>query len=477
MPKAIRVLGYARVSSEEQARGSSLRDQQEAIRSYAKARGVVVADLYVEAESAVHEKIEKREQIQTLLRDVRPGDLVLCDKLDRWSRDPEFTYRSVREILAKGATFYAVSDRCDPSTPEGDTALGFRVLFAREEHKRIKERTVGTRNLLRARGYYVEGTPPFGYRRALPKGSRGAEKNVLVEVPEAAEKVRLIFRMVVAGRSLSQICQALDLGRKRVWSSIHCRSYLGEVRTPSGWIRGLHEPLVDADLFERANEMFAARRYGGARPRSAPARTDTWVLRDVAHCAACGRRMSAAYGNNRDVDHYYRCWWKCQAKGPRSNTGTFVRVDMVEPLFSPFVIERLSELREEIAKGSEPSSTRLVSFDDKKAKLLRRRQRHLEAHADDLMTGDELRAALTRLDEELLKISASEARLPKRVEPEERRERLREIATLEQAWLRATPVLRRRIVNLLAEKVLISTEQAPVPVWRPKESINAEVLG
>ena len=41
--------------------------------------------------------------------------------------------------------------------------LGFRILFAREEHKRIRQCMVGTRQLLRDRGYYVEGLPPFGY--------------------------------------------------------------------------------------------------------------------------------------------------------------------------------------------------------------------------------------------------------------------------------------------------------------------------
>src|SRR5690242_9805871 len=105
MSRPRRVLGYARVSSREQALGSSLQDQQEAIRAYTSARGLIVTRFYVEAESAVHEKIERREQMQALMRDVRPGDLVLCDKLDRWSRDPEFTYGSVRKILSCGASF------------------------------------------------------------------------------------------------------------------------------------------------------------------------------------------------------------------------------------------------------------------------------------------------------------------------------------------------------------------------------------
>jgi DNA invertase Pin-like site-specific DNA recombinase len=472
MSRPRRVLGYARVSSAEQALGSSLHDQQEAIKAYAKASGVNVARLYVEAESAVHEKIERREQIRLLLADVRAGDLIVCDKLDRWSRDPEFTYRSVREILAKEAHFYAVSDRCDPSTPEGDTALGFRVLFAREEHKRIKERMVGTRNLLRARGYYVEGTPPFGYRRALPPGTKSLEKNVLVIEPEQAAKVRLMFRMVVAGRSLSQIAKALDLGRKRVWSSIHCRTYLGEVKTSHGWIKGQHPAIIDAGLFAQANELFSARRYGGARPQSAPARTDSWILRDVAVCARCGARMRAAWSKTSD---YYACRAKCQSKGARVTTGSYVRAHDVEAVFAPLVLERLAELREEISHGSEPPPAAPPNFDERRAKLQRKRQRHLEAHADDLMTRVELRAALAKVDVEIMKLAAEEARQPTRLGPAQRRELLRELTNVERAWKAASGVARRELVRLLTECVRLSAGADPVPVWRPREAISAGI--
>lgn len=69
----MRALGYCRVSSLEQATGTSLRDQQAAIEAHAAARGVVLAHVYVEAESGIHENNERREQMQALLRDVRRG--------------------------------------------------------------------------------------------------------------------------------------------------------------------------------------------------------------------------------------------------------------------------------------------------------------------------------------------------------------------------------------------------------------------
>lgn len=71
MSRPRRVIGYARVSSALQALGTSLADQQATITAYAKGRGLDVARFYVEAESAVHEKFERREQMQALMRDVR----------------------------------------------------------------------------------------------------------------------------------------------------------------------------------------------------------------------------------------------------------------------------------------------------------------------------------------------------------------------------------------------------------------------
>jgi len=473
--KSRRVLGYARVSSAEQALGTSLHDQQASIEAYAKSRGLKVSRMYVEAVSAVHEKFERREQIQALMRDVREGDLVVCDKLDRWSRDPEFTWRSVRELHELRASVYFVSEQCDPSTPQGDTLLNFRIAFAREEHKRIKERMVGTRNLLRSRGYYVEGTPPYGYRRALPHGSKGLEKNILVIDPEPAERVRQMFRMVIAGRSLQQIAGELGLGRKRVWSSIHCRTYIGEVRTKDGWIKGHHEPIVDAALFAEANEIFSARRHGGHRPRSAPSRTDTWILRDVAHCALCGARMRAAYGNNRETDHYYACAKKCRSLGPRVTTGTHVRVSEVESLFSAMVVVRLSELREEIAKGSEPSAPRTTDVAARRLRLQQKRQRYLDQHAEGLASLSDLRASLAKVDAELLKLNAEEARRPARLSAPARREMLRELANLELAWTRATPAMKRQLVNLLVERVDLAKGAPVAPVWRSKEMIAKAV--
>lgn len=468
MSRPRRTIGYARVSSEEQARGTSLQDQQNAIAAYAKTRGLTVTRFYVEAESAVHEKLERREQIQALMADVREGDLVLCDKLDRWSRDPEFTYGSVRKILAAGASFYAVSDRCDPSTSEGDTALGFRILFAREEHKRIRERMVGTRQLLRDQGYYVEGRLPFGYRRPEKGAHRTVAHNVLVVVPAEAVIVQRLFRVCIAGHALPAVAKLAGIPPTRAHHILHSRIYIGEIKSSRGeWIQGKHPPIIDAKTFEAARLALESRRVGGPRPRGTVTETTPWVLRDVATCALCGGRMGSAwYDSQTKRTRYYRCARHCNRH--------HLRVDLVDAAFEPLMLERLAELRESLGRTKAAPAPSVVNVEEKRARLARRRAKYFEAFADESMTRAELRAVMAKLDAERLKLDAEEqaSKAPAAVSPEKRREMLREVTALAQCWADSEPVDRRAMVNIVAVQVRMSAAADLVVVWRPLEDLD-----
>ncbi len=460
-----RVLGYARVSSELQGQGSSLRDQQDTIAAYAKAQRLPVPTFYVESESAIHEKNERRDRIRALMADVRPGDLVVCDKIDRWSRDPEFTYRSIREILAGGASFYAAGDQCDPSTSEGDTMLNFRVLFAKEEHKRIKARMVGTRRLLRDQGYYVEGLPPFGYRR--PKGQKGVEKNVLVIDEAEAELVRRAFALAPR-EPLTSIATTLGLMRDRVHDVLRGRVYLGEIQNTRGeWIKAKHPAIVDVDTFARAQTALDGRKNGGT---SEVSQTSTWILRDVAKCAKCGARMTSAYAGPHGPARrfYYRCSHRCS---PRC-----IPVRPIEADAEPLILERLEELREELAREPKRYATKApaADFAQRRAKLQRRRERYLEAYADEHMTRDELRTAMAKLDAAVLQVDAEEhaASRPSPLESTKvRRSVLREVGIIKRAWGRATPEARRKIVGHLVESALLVAGKPCEFVWRSAEEL------
>lgn len=453
--KPRRAIGYARVSSVQQTYGASLDDQQAAMRAYAERIGVPFHKMYVEAESGGRKREEKRYQMQALLAEVRAGDLVLCDKLDRWSRDPGFTYTTIRDLLAMGAHFCSVGEQCDPSTSEGDTMLNFRILFAREEHKRIRERMVGTRNKMRARGLYTDGATPTGFTRAKADGEA---KHVLVPNQEA-DLVRRVFALSIAGRSLSKIAKETGKDRSVLLELLRNRHYLGEVRDgKGGWTRGKHEPLVDLVTWSKAQTAIAARRFGGARERGGKTRTSTWILRNVAACAACGARSTSAWSGKND---YYRCSGKCRVP--------YVNVAEVEDLAGPVILARLAELREHIARGPQApgSGARIVDATEKRERLLLRRSRVMEMFEMGDLSREDLRSRMAKLDTEVARLDAeAPTASPALATPKARRAALRSLDMVEKAWGGANARTKREMVDAMATKALVAAHKAPVFEWR-----------
>jgi DNA invertase Pin-like site-specific DNA recombinase len=469
MSRPRRAIGYARVSSVEQAHGTSLQDQQNTISTYAKSRGLTVDRFFVEAESGIREKQERRTQMLALHRDVREGDIVLCAKLDRWSRDTEQTLKSVREILEKGASFYAIDDSCDPSTRDGKMMLTMRAMMADEEHARIRDRLVGTRQLLRDRGFYVEGLPPIGYVRPL---ARGQDRNVLSVDPNGAERVRQVFRLAIRGKSMSDIATELGMRKDSVNGILRTRLYTGAIENSRGeWVKGHHEPLIDAATFDKARDAVASRRLMG-KARSAVSETSTWLLRDIARCGLCGAKMSAAYagpvGSGRR--HYYRCAAHC--------TTNYIRVGTVESEAGPLIVARLAELREDIARGPEPVSAPVVDYAAKRAKLAAKRERVLESFDDGDMTRDEKRVKVAKIDEAQRRLDAAEVAdaKPSALASEEvRRDVLRSLDVLAKSWKRAAPDVRRAVVQDLATAAHVAPGAPLRFTWRTAEALAEDV--
>jgi hypothetical protein len=112
----------------------------------------------------------------------------------------------------------------------------------------------------------------------------------------------------------------------------------------------------------------------------------------------------------------------------------------------------------------------------RRTKLQRRRERYLEAYADEHMTRDELRSAMAKLDAALLQLDGEEhaARQPSPLASAKvRRSVLREVGTIRKAWARATPEARRKIVTHLAKSARIVAGRPCEFVWRTAEELAA----
>lgn len=477
-PKPRRVLGYARVSSVEQAHGTSLADQQERIGREAAHRDVKDVRFYVEAESGGFEKHERREQIHTLLQEARPGDLVIVDKLDRWSRDPELTYRSIRQLREKGVGIFFIAEAIDPSTVQGELALSMWIGFARSEHRRIRERMVGTREGLQAQGYYtIGGKPPFGYRRT------DADER-LVPFEEEAQIVREIFERYATGNvSQRQLVKELGMGLALIQEILTRRVYIAQVQEPPSspgkkdgrWIQGKHQALVPLQLFAKVQEMLATRTLGGARPRRGESQTSTWLLRDIAVCARCGKKMRSAY---RKPSYYYLC--PNRYEGTKTCTAPHVPIGEVEEGVRDGIEEVLEFFmrRMTVWVPEKPKPDRRPNAKAQRKTLLARRDRFVESHAAGVIDLARLKTEVSKIDDEVLELDArisEEAEPSPLSDPNVRRELLRQVGQIQRAVKALTPAELRTIVNTFFVKVRIEKNVRPLYETRSADDVRDHV--
>jgi site-specific DNA recombinase len=459
-----RVTAYLRVSGAEQGRsGTSLEGQREEIERYCKAHGLPAPRFVVEVGSAGAEKLDGRPKLRALLDEVEAGDLVVVAKQDRWSRNTLFYLQSTREIVSRGARFFSLAERFDPSTPEGAFAATIMAAVAEQERQRIIDRTVGRRRELRAQGCWVEGPPPFGYR---------VEKRKLVVYEEEARVVREAFARCIAGESTVEIATWLrSIGRTRLAYKkstnllLRARWYLGELRTVAGIWLAAHEPIVNVETFERAQAAMTSRRRGGAKPRT-DSKSAGWLGRGLLVCARCGARMGPAYGP-KSAHGYYLCGSRARL---RSCDQPYAVVANVDAQLVELTRARLLELRHDLGRGEEQAArpSRATELRAQAERLAAKRERTIDLITDGTVDVVNGRERLAKIDAELARLreeTRAEERRTLGARVEVRREVLADVEQLERAWSLAPVAVKREIVRTLAERLEVEAGEVRVS-WR-----------
>lgn len=129
-PKDPRLVGYARVSTEDQ----NLDLQIKALKN----AGVRDDNLHIEKVSAVARRCP---ELDYAIMDCRPGDTFLVWRLDRLARSMRDLYARLDRIYAAGASFRSLTENFDFSTVSGKFILGILGLVAEFERQIIAQRT------------------------------------------------------------------------------------------------------------------------------------------------------------------------------------------------------------------------------------------------------------------------------------------------------------------------------------------------
>lgn len=139
------IVGYARVSTEEQ----NLEAQLDALKEAGAER--VFSDKMSGA-------VRRRPELDRMLDQLRKGDVIAVTKYDRLARSLSDLLEIVKAIDEKGAGFRSLAEDIDTTTPAGRLIFHVFASIAQFERERIAERTREGIDAARRRGR-VGGRP------------------------------------------------------------------------------------------------------------------------------------------------------------------------------------------------------------------------------------------------------------------------------------------------------------------------------
>jgi DNA invertase Pin-like site-specific DNA recombinase len=268
--KRVRVIIYARVSTDDPRQAGSCDNQVSRCEKYCEIYGYqVVARFKEEGVSAKTMNRPKWNQVVELLENDQ-ADMVISTALDRMSRNVEDFLRFCREVLDRHEkSFTTLQEHIDTTIAAGRMMLTMLLAFGQFMREQTQEKVSAVRKARTEQGYLTT-FPPFGAMKCEVKG-------VPVKDPERWPWVERIFKWAAEGKTNGEIIELLSSrgvttprGAKvtqttlsRILSS---RFYLGEVEYDGTWYKAKHQCVIDKKLWQSAQRVRKAK--PGPRPQS-----------------------------------------------------------------------------------------------------------------------------------------------------------------------------------------------------------------
>ncbi len=467
---------YCRVSTKEQAKGSSIKNQEGMCRKYAKKNGLKVFDVFKD-EGKSGTTLKNRDSLEealSIIADEKIG-YFLVTETDRLTRK-EVDHFAIKAFLQKSkCKLIAVNQPyTEMDTEEGELVDGimaninafFSKIYGKKTRKHLMEKVL--------KGEWL-GAAPLGYIN-VNIGTKDKPQNIIQIDKYKSLLVFQAFDLFSTGvYTASQILNIMyqkglksknnkKLPKSSFINMLKNPFYYGEMLYKGELYSGKHQPLITKPLFDKCQAVLETHSKGADRTRK---HDEKFYLSSYLKCGICGGKVTGEIHKEKGVS-YYHC---SGTKKKHSNKGQniddddlekmiakqFKSIELSKPLMEK-IIDRAKDILKETHKGV-----------DVKKKVLNQKIDRAEGSRNSLerkFIDNDIDKDIYDRQHKLLEREIKEYRVQLSELDEDRTENIEIFDKfmaltddLQKTFLKADPHLKRHLLSLFFEKFTIKDKK------------------
>jgi len=276
----VRCAIYTRKSSDEglEQDFNSLDAQREACAAYVLSQASegwkLLPELY--DDGGISGGTLARPALRRLLDEVEAGriDIIVVYKVDRLTRSLLDFAKLVEAFDAAGTSFVSVTQSFNTTTSMGRLTLNMLLSFAQFEREVTAERIRDKIAASKAKGMWMGGTPPLGYRPdgrtlAIVEDQASIVRDIFARYLELGNVRLLADQLIGEGIAMpvrisgkGQSFGGCPLTRGQIYYMLKNPVYAGKIAHKGKLYPGNQPPIIDRDLWDRVQERLSANMQG-----------------------------------------------------------------------------------------------------------------------------------------------------------------------------------------------------------------------
>lgn len=292
MAKLIPTGAYVRVSHDEQAKhGFSIEAQKKGLQLYAKKKGYMIVEWYVDEGKSARKNKSKRKEYIRLIEDAQQGkfQMIIFKCIDRWFRDIKEYYKTQSILDDKGINWECAEEEYDTTTRDGRWKLHIYLMLAQDEADKTSERINYVFEHKIKNKEAITGTQPYGfivkkigeYKRVVK------DPNTMIIVQDIFTHFEL-YNSKRATLHYIQDKYNIELEYDLIGKTLTNTMYYGHYRGVDNYT--YDEPYITKNRFDKIQKMLKK----NVKERK---NTIDYIFSGLLICSKCINNMTGAYTN------------------------------------------------------------------------------------------------------------------------------------------------------------------------------------